>query len=121
MVLGTYRPVELALRPGPVRGMLQEEYGVDLAKIQWHQAGVHQPGRVEKIELKLPKGIAIERHPDKTLAGMLKSGEIDAAISARDPGGRRMFENSRELEAAYFRKTKIFPIMHVLVLRRQVY
>jgi 4,5-dihydroxyphthalate decarboxylase len=104
-----------------VRGMLAEEYGVDLAKIEWHQAGVRQPGRVEKIELKLPKGVSITRHPDKTLAAMLAAGELDAVISARDPGGKRMFENSRELEEAYFRKTRIFPIMHVLVLRRQVY
>jgi 4,5-dihydroxyphthalate decarboxylase len=104
-----------------VRGMLADEYGVDLSKIEWHQAGVRQPGRVEKIELKLPKGISIARHPEKTLAGMLADGELDAVISARDPGGGRMFENSRELEEAYFRKTRIFPIMHVLVLRRQVY
>jgi 4,5-dihydroxyphthalate decarboxylase len=104
-----------------VRGMLAEEHGVDLSKIDWHQAGVHQPGRVEKIELRLPQGIRITRHADKTLAGMLAAGEIDAAISARDPGGRRLFPNSRELEEAYFRKTRIFPIMHVVVLRRQAY
>jgi 4,5-dihydroxyphthalate decarboxylase len=104
-----------------VRGMLADEYGVDLSKIEWHQAGVREPGRVEKIELALPKGVSIARHADKTLATMLAAGELDAVISARDPGGKRMFENSRELEEAYFRKTRIFPIMHVLVLRRQVY
>jgi 4,5-dihydroxyphthalate decarboxylase len=104
-----------------VRGMLADEYGVDLAKIEWHQAGVHQPGRVEKIELKLPKGVTIARHPDKTLAGMLAAGELDAVISARDPGGKRLFEDAQRLELEYFKKTRIFPIMHVLVLRRAVY
>ena len=49
---------------------------------------------------------------------MLASGELDAVISARDPGGRRLFENYQELEDAYFRKTRIYPIMHVVVLRR---
>ena len=104
-----------------VRGLLQHEYGVELAAIQWVQAGVHQPGRIEKVELKLPGGLRITPVPDKTLAGMLESGEIDAAISARHPGGRRLFEDYRPLEEAYFRKTRIYPIMHVIVLRRQVY
>ncbi len=104
-----------------VRGLLQHEYGVDLARIEWVQAGVREPGRVEKVELQLPPGVKIRPAPDKTLAGMLASGEIDAAISARDPGGPRLFQDYRELEQAYFRKTRIFPIMHVMVLRREVY
>lgn len=104
-----------------VRGLLQHEYGVDLARIDWVQAGVREPGRVEKVELRLPPGVRIRAAPDQTLAGMLASGELDAAVSARDPGGRRLFENCQELEQAYFRKTRIFPIMHVVVLRREVY
>jgi 4,5-dihydroxyphthalate decarboxylase len=104
-----------------VRGLLQHDYGVDLARIEWVQAGVREPGRVEKVALKLPPGVRITPAPDKTLAGMLASGEIDAAISARDPGGRRLFENYQEVEEAYFRKTRVFPIMHVIVLRRAVY
>ena len=71
-----------------VRGLLQHEYGVDLARIEWRQAGVRQPGRVEKVELRLPPGV---KHPgacrSKTLAQMLAAGELDAVISARDPGG----------------------------------
>jgi len=103
------------------RGLLQHEYGVDLRRIEWIQAGVRQPGREEKVELKLPAGIRITPAPDKTLAGMLASGELDAAISARDPGGRRLFQDYQEIEQAYFIKTRIFPIMHVVVLRREVY
>ena len=104
-----------------VRGMLQHEYGVDLASIDWRQAGVREPGRVEKIQLHLPQGVRIQAMPEHTLTGMLAAGEIDAAISARDPGGKRLFGNHRELEAQYYRKTGIFPIMHVVVLRREAY
>jgi 4,5-dihydroxyphthalate decarboxylase len=103
------------------RGLLQHEYGVDLARIEWVQAGVREPGRVEKVALTLPPGIRIAPARDKTLAGMLASGDLDAVISARDPAGRRLFENYREVEEAYFCKTRIFPIMHVVVLRREVY
>ena len=103
------------------RGLLQHEYGVDLARIAWFQAGVRQPGRVEKVQLELPAGIRITPVPDKSLAEMLASGELDAVISARDPGGERLFPDYQETEEAYFRKTRIYPIMHVIVLRRAVY
>ena len=89
--------------------------------IDWRQAGVREPGRVEKIQLQLPPGVRVQPMPEHTLAGMLAAGELDAAISARDPGGKRLFADHRELEAAYFRKTGIFPIMHVVVLRREAY
>ncbi|HET9350783.1 MAG TPA: 4,5-dihydroxyphthalate decarboxylase, partial [Burkholderiales bacterium] len=104
-----------------VRGLLQHEYGVDLARIDWVQAGVREPGRVEKVALRLPPGVRITPAPDKTLAGMLASGELDAVISARDPGGSRLFADYAALELEYFKKTRIFPIMHVIVLRREVY
>ena len=104
-----------------VRGLLAHEYGVDLARINWVQAGVHQPGRVEKVKLDLPAGVRITAAPDKSLAQMLSSGELDAVISAREPGGVRLFRNAREMEEAYFRKTGIYPIMHVIALRRDTY
>jgi 4,5-dihydroxyphthalate decarboxylase len=104
-----------------VRGLLQHEYGVDLARIHWHQAGVRQPGRVEKVKLHLGEGVRITPVPDKSLAQMLGSGELDAVISARDPGGKRLFEDYVSVEEPYFRKTRIYPIMHVVVLRREAY
>ena len=104
-----------------VRGMLAHEYGVDLAKIQWFQAGVREPGRVEKVELKLPAGVKIERKADKTLVGMLEAGELDAVMSAREIAAPRLFADYRALEAEYWKKTRIFPIMHVMVLKRSVY
>jgi len=104
-----------------VRGMLQHEFGVDLKSIKWLQAGVREPGRAEKVQLKLPEGLSLTPMPDKSLASMLASGEIDAAISARNPGGQQLIRNSMELEEAYFRKTGIFPIMHVIALRKSSY
>ena len=104
-----------------VRGMLAHEYGVDLASIRWFQAGVLQPGRVEKVELRLPPGVKIEPRPQATLVEMLAKGELDAVISAHVVPGRRLFEDFAPLELEYFRKTRIFPIMHVLVLKREPY
>ncbi|HXM82172.1 MAG TPA: ABC transporter substrate-binding protein [Burkholderiales bacterium] len=104
-----------------VRGMLQHEYGVDLAAIDWRQAGVREPGRIEKVELKLPKGVKIVAMPERSLSEMLAADDLDAVISARDPGGERMFADYQPIEEEYFRKTRIFPIMHVVVLRKPVY
>jgi len=104
-----------------VRGMLAHEYGVDLAKIQWFQAGVREPGRVEKVALALPPGLRIQRIADRTLIQMLGAGELDAVVSAREIPARRLFSDYRAAEAEYWKKTRIFPIMHVLVIRRDVY
>src|SRR5258708_35316627 len=65
------------------RGLLAHEYGLKLSSIDWIQAGVNQPGRVEKVDLKLPKGVKITGMPEKTLNGVLLSGEIDAVRAAR--------------------------------------
>jgi 4,5-dihydroxyphthalate decarboxylase len=104
-----------------VRGMLQHEYGVDLRSIKWFQAGVREPGRAEKVALKLPDGLSLTPMPEKSLASMLASGELDAVISARDPGGQRLFPQTEAMEEQYFRKTGIFPIMHVIALRKSSY
>jgi 4,5-dihydroxyphthalate decarboxylase len=104
-----------------VRGMLAHEYGVDLRKILWFQAGVREPGRAEKVELRLPEGIKIVSESKKNLTAMLETGELDAVISARAVPGERLFANSEQLDLEYFRKTGIFPIMHVVVLRRDAY
>ena len=111
-----------------VRGILAEEYGVDLAKIRWLQAGVNEPGRTEKVELKLPGAIQYQSRPDTSLSAMLASGEVDAVISARapdpfTPGGAvvRLFPNYRAEEERFFNKTRIFPIMHLITIRRTVF
>lgn len=111
------------------RGILAHEYGVDLRSVHWHQAGVNEAGRVEKVKLKLPEGLKLTVMPDRSLSQMLLAGELDAVLSARPPhaftqgGGkvRRLFEDYRSVELAYWRKTGIFPIMHVVALRRDTY
>jgi 4,5-dihydroxyphthalate decarboxylase len=111
-----------------VRGMLAEEEGVDLAKIKWLQAGVDEPGRAEKVELKLPSGIRYQARPDSSLSAMLASGEVDAVISARapaafSPGGpvARLYPSYRAEEERFFKKTGIFPIMHLMTIRRAAF
>jgi 4,5-dihydroxyphthalate decarboxylase len=110
------------------RGMLAETYGVDLANIQWVQAGVNHAGRVEKVELNLPKGVHYSQRADRSLSDMLRAGELDAVMSARVPdafaAGQgdivRLFPDYRQDETRYFEQTRIFPIMHVIAIRRAV-
>ena len=111
------------------RGLLAHEYGVDLASIHWHQAGVNEPGRREKVTLDLPAGFRLTVVADRSLSEMLLAGDLDAILSARPPAPitagdsrvRRLFADYRDVEVAYARKTGIFPIMHVIALRREVF
>jgi 4,5-dihydroxyphthalate decarboxylase len=113
-----------------IRGILQDEYGVDPASVEYRTGGEEEPGREEKLKLDLPAKFRVTRiGPGKTLAAMLADGEIDALHTARIPSTfrsrpgavRRLFENYVEVERAYYRKTKIFPIMHTVVIRRDIY
>ena len=111
------------------RGFLSEAAGIDLTKIKWVQAGMNEAGREEKVEFKLPKGIDYTARRDSSLSAMLLSGEIDAAISARVPdafmqgGGKivRLYPDFRTDEMRYYEATGIFPIMHVIAMRRAVF
>jgi 4,5-dihydroxyphthalate decarboxylase len=110
------------------RGMLQHQFGVDLASIQWIQAGVDEPGRTEKVKLNLPAGVKVTPRPDSSLNEMLINGEIDAALSAHPlpafvnghPNVMRMFQDFLELEMNYVKETGIFPIMHAVAIRREL-
>jgi 4,5-dihydroxyphthalate decarboxylase len=112
-----------------VRGYLQHESGVPLASVRWVQAGVDQVGRRDPIDARLPAGVVVETKPDCTLSDMLVTGEVDAVITARpprcfmerQPGVKRLFSDYRAEEERYFAKTGIFPIMHVIAMKRQVY
>jgi 4,5-dihydroxyphthalate decarboxylase len=109
------------------RGYIAHELGIPLASIEWVQAGVTEPGRVEKVALKLPADLRLRPAPDKSLNGMLVAGELDAVLSARPlpafAQGKvvRLYPEYRAAEEAWFRKTGIFPIMHVVALRRDVF
>jgi 4,5-dihydroxyphthalate decarboxylase len=113
-----------------VRGILQHEYGVPPEKIMWFTGGQEEPGRMDKIRHDFPPDIDIRPiGPEQTLSSMLESGEIDALMSTylplpfvqRSPKVRRLIPNFREVEREYYRRTKIFPIMHTVVLREDVY
>ena len=113
-----------------IRGMLKDDYGVRTQEMEWFVGGQEEPGRKERVALKLPPEIKLSSiAPDKTLNGMLESGEIHALISARAPSCfvkgspkiRRLFPNYKEVEVDYYKRTKIFPIMHVLVIRKDLY
>ena len=110
------------------RGFLVHQYGLELKDINWVQSGVNQAGRTEKVQIQLPEGINLTRVTDRSLNDMLLSGDIDAALAARPPIAfsdgqgkvKRFFDNSREVEAAYYRETGIFPIMHVIAVRKEI-
>jgi 4,5-dihydroxyphthalate decarboxylase len=113
-----------------IRGILSDEYGVPITSTKYFNGGEEEPGRSEKLALSLPPSIHVEAIPiTKTLSGMLDAGEIDALYTARMPSTftrgsgsvKRLFEDYQTVEREYYLKTKIFPIMHTLVIRRDVY
>src|SRR5258708_3183732 len=113
-----------------IRGILQDEYGVDPAGPGYWTGGEEEPGRDEKLKLELPAKFRLRSiGPKQTLAQMISDGELDAmhtacapsTFAARPGSVRRLFENYVEVEKAYYRKTKIFPIMHTVVIRRELY
>ncbi len=111
------------------RGWMVHQMGVALQDVEWLQAGVNDPGRQEKVTLKLPDGVKYTPMPKKSLTGMLMSGEIDCVMAAHPPGPFedaspdivQLYPNYREIEEQYYRETGIFPIMHVIALRGDVY
>ena len=113
-----------------IRGVLADEYGVDPASVTYFTGGEEQPGREEKLKLDLPERFkVVPIGPDQTLSQMLADGEIDALHTARIPSTfytrpdkvRRLFPDFVSVEQDYFRRTALFPIMHVVALRRDVY
>ncbi|MGG5752311.1 hypothetical protein ACQ3I4_06755 [Zafaria sp. Z1313] len=110
------------------RGILADHHGLPLDGSTFFTGGQERPGRIEKGEVDVP--FDVQPIPgDRTLSEMLAAGDLDAILSPRIPstfrgsGGpiARLFPDTKEAEQAYFRETGIFPIMHVVVLRRELY
>jgi 4,5-dihydroxyphthalate decarboxylase len=108
-----------------IRGILQHEYGVKLEDVQWYTWAPHQ-----RMEIDLPKRYKVTHlTPDRKPDQMLFDGELDAimvpslfpSLFNPPPHVRRLFENSPKVEAEYFKKTGIFPIMHSVALRQDVW
>ena len=113
-----------------IRGILSDHYGVPVDSVTYFTGGEEEPGRSEKIKLDLPANIKVQPiGPEQTLSQMLLDGEIDALYTARMPssflkgGGRvkRLFEDYEQVERNYFKETGLFPIMHTVAMRRDVY
>jgi len=111
-----------------MRGWLAHEAGVALSDIDWVQAGTNEAGRIEKVELSLPKGVRLTGAPDKTLSEMIASGELDCVIIARPPNSFRqqhpdvvrLFPEYEAMEQRYYHETRVYPIMHVIALRKAI-
>lgn len=107
-----------------MRGLLQHEYGIKPSDVEWVQ------GRADRLGRKLPADIKLTQAPAGTeLGDLLERGEIDFLMTANNPLSfrrgaktvRRLFPNYREVEQDYYRRTKIYPIMHTVVIRRDIY
>ena len=113
-----------------IRGILSDDHGVKVTDVEHLSGGEEEPGRDEKLKLDLPASIKLTAIPEnKTLSRMLADGEIDALVTARAPSTflrepdkvKRLFPDYVEVEKQYYRRTRIFPIMHTVVIRRDVY
>src|SRR5919198_15010 len=107
-----------------MRGLLQHEYGVQPRDVTWVQ------GRADRLGRKLPPEIRLTQAPAGTELGeLLERGELDFLMTANNPLAfrrgspkvKRLFPNYAELEKDYYRRTKIYPIMHTIVIRREIY
>jgi 4,5-dihydroxyphthalate decarboxylase len=111
------------------RGYLQDEFGIAPKDINWLQAGLENPGRRDKFPLNLPQGFPLTSRNDVSLSALLADGELDGVMSARRPSCfvnghpkvRRLFPDYGAAERDYYRRTAIFPIMHALGVRRDIY
>jgi 4,5-dihydroxyphthalate decarboxylase len=110
-----------------MRGMMQHEYGVKPSEIHWRSGGQEQAGREERTPLKPIAGLDLQPIGEhQTLVGMLRDGELDALFTARAPSSflkgephiARLFPDTRAAERAYFKKTGMFPIMHLIGIRK---
>jgi len=113
-----------------IRGILSDHYGVPVDSVTYMSGGEEEPNRDEKLKLDLPLNIKlVPIGPTQTLSRMLHTGEIDALYTARMPSSFlkgdgqvvRLFPDYQAVELAYYRQTRIFPIMHTVAIRREVY
>jgi 4,5-dihydroxyphthalate decarboxylase len=111
------------------RALLAEDHGVEPRDPIWVRGGLEEPGRPEKIAVRLPDAVRLEEAPAGTsLSEMLAAGEIDAIISPRAPSCHArgeanigwLFPDPSKVAFAYYRRTRIFPIMHLVGVRRSL-
>ena len=111
-----------------MRGLLFDEFGVNHRKITWVQAGHHTPGRIEREPVSIPD-VTIEIERERTIDQMLGEGSVDASLNpygsalleAPAPVVRRLYPDPLTAEADYFGRTGVYPIMHLVVVKRELY
>jgi len=113
-----------------IRGILSDDHGVKVTEVEHFSGGEEEPGRVDKLKVDLPSDIRLKSIAEtQTLSRMLADGELDALVTARAPSTfrthpervKRLFPDYVAVERDYFHRTKIFPIMHTVVIRRDLY
>jgi len=111
------------------RAILEDDHGVKPSDIHWIRGGLTESGRLEKISITLPNGVTLENAPEgRTLSSMLDAGEIDGFIGPRvppafergDPKVGWLFSDPVAAAKDYFKRTGIFPIMHLIGVRREL-
>lgn len=113
-----------------MRGIFEDDYGLPPSAYTWYIGGQDEPGGGERAPVAVPSDVdVVQIEPHETLSELLASGGIDALLSPhiptcfreRHPAVRRLFPDYRSVESEYHRRTGFFPIMHLVVLRRDVY
>jgi 4,5-dihydroxyphthalate decarboxylase len=108
------------------RAILQDDHGVKPSDVTWVRGGIEEPGRPEKIALKLPPDVRLENAPEgATISGLLAAGEIDGFIAPRPPSVTHpdigwLFPDPTAAAKDYYKRTGIFPIMHLVGIRREL-
>jgi len=109
------------------RAILEEDFGVRPRDVTWVRGGYETPGRVEKLAVALPEGVVVESAPEgKTISGMLAAGELDGVMGPRAPSCfergdanvKWLFDDPTAEATAWYQRTRIFPVMHVLGIRK---
>jgi 4,5-dihydroxyphthalate decarboxylase len=113
-----------------IKGLLADEYGVAPSDMRWFIGGLNTPTEKPLIPLNLPKDVSLEfLGPGQTLEGMLADGELDALFSILipqmfldgSPKIARLFPDFKAVETDYFRRTGIFPVMHIVAITKAIY
>ncbi|MBV9348397.1 MAG: ABC transporter substrate-binding protein [Pseudolabrys sp.] len=110
------------------RAILEDEYGVKPADISWVRAGIESADRPEKITIKLPSDVKLDNGPPgKSISQLIDEGAIDGFIAPRPPhipGGNPnvgwLFPDPTAAAKDWYQRTKIFPIMHLVGVRREL-
>ena len=112
-----------------VRGILSDDYGVDVSSLKYRTGGLNEPGRVERLKLDIPEYVDIQQmDPSLSLNDAMMDGKLDAIIAPAPPRAfsdgddrvRRLINPAGPAERDYFERTKIFPPMHIIAVKKTV-